>query len=115
MAKFRNFDEDMYKISVCKEKDAIIGYCISTVIDDIGEVASLHVDKSKRRNGIGELLVSNHLEWMRARKCMKIGLTVSQENVSAIGFYKKLGFFPNTLYMQQQMKALQVERSTDAN
>lgn len=101
MGKYRNHKEDMCKITLCMECGNVVGYCISAITDATGEIESLHVDASKRRNGIGERLVEIHREWMREMKCEKIGVTVSQENAPTIEFYKKLGFYPNTLYMQQ--------------
>lgn len=102
MKKFRAMDENLYKITVCQDHENIIGYCISTIKDGVGEVESIHVDATKRGRGIGEALVSSHLQWMREIACTRIGVTVSQENAATIGFYRKLGFYPNTLYMQQQ-------------
>jgi ribosomal protein S18 acetylase RimI-like enzyme len=101
MDKFFNLQDKMYKITLCKEKEEIIGYSISTVSNSIGEVESIHVDEGKRGCGIGERLVNNHLQWMRGLECKKIGVNVSQENKKTIKFYKKLGFYPNTLYMEQ--------------
>lgn len=99
---FSVFDKGTMKITVAKSNEKNIGYCISTVIDGKGELESLHVDEAYRGNGIGKRLVQRHLEWMNEKNCKVIGVTVSQENESTIGFYKKLGFFPNTLYMQQK-------------
>lgn len=99
---FSVFNEDALKITVAKSNDAYIGYCISTIVDGKGELESLHVDAAYRGAGIGKKLVTKHLEWMNEKKCKVIGVTVSQENASTIGFYKKLGFYPNTLYMQQK-------------
>ncbi len=42
------------------------------------------------------------MERLKENNCKVIGVTVSQENETTIGFYKKLGFYPNTLYMQQR-------------
>ncbi len=98
---FGEFDKDMLKITVAKDNDEYIGYCISTIVEEKGELESLHVDESKRGTGIGKELVGTHLEWMKENNCKVIGVTVSQENESTINFYKKLGFYPNTLYMQQ--------------
>ncbi len=42
------------------------------------------------------------MEWLKENNCKVIGVTVSQENETTIGFYKKLGFYSNTLYMQQR-------------
>ena len=101
---FNVFDKETMKITVAKSNEKYIGYCISTIIDGKGEIESLHVDESNRGKGIGEKLVRKHLEWMNENDCSVIGVTVSQENESAIGFYRKLGFYPNTLYMQRELK-----------
>lgn len=104
IGNFRAFDKDLLKITVANDNDEYIGYCISTIVEGKGEVESLHVDESKRGIGIGKKLVSAHLKWMKENNCKVIGVTVSQENESTISFYKKLGFYPNTLYMQQVIK-----------
>ena len=62
----------------------------------------MHVNETNRGSGIGKKLVSKHIEWMKEKNCKEIGVTVSQENEHTIGFYKKLGFYPNTLYMQMK-------------
>jgi ribosomal protein S18 acetylase RimI-like enzyme len=98
---FAGFSKEMIKITVAKDEDGYIGYCISTIIDGKGELESIHVSKTKRGNGIGHELARIHLDWMRENKCKTIGVTVSQENKETISFYKKLGFYSNTLYMQQ--------------
>lgn len=101
---FSNYPKDKIKISIVKNKDKYIGYCISIIDDGFkGELGTLHIDRTQRGKGLGKKLVEKHLKWMEGRKCQEIGVTVSQENNVAIGFYKKLGFFPNTLYMQKKI------------
>lgn len=99
---FSLFSKENIKITVFKNYDNYIGYCLSTIIDGKGEIESLHVDNSFRGKGIGKRLMKEHLEWMKENKCKAIGVTVSQENESTISFYRSLGFYPNTLYMQQK-------------
>lgn len=99
---FMGFDKETMKITVAKSDGNYIGYCISTAIDGKGEIESVHVDESNRGSGVGRKLVECHLSWMKEKNCIVIGVTVSQENEPTIGFYKKLGFFPNTIYMQQK-------------
>jgi ribosomal protein S18 acetylase RimI-like enzyme len=99
---FGMLNKDTVKITVAKSNNEYIGYCISTITDGKGELESLHVDENNRGNGIGKQLVINHVQWMNEKNCKVIGVTVSQENESTISFYKKLGFYPNTLYMQQK-------------
>ena len=100
--RIKDFESQTIKITVAKSDDGYIGYCISTIIDGKGEIDSLHVDELNRGNGIGKKLVIKHMEWLKENNCKVIGVTVSQENETTIGFYKKLGFYPNTLYMQQR-------------
>ena len=95
-------NRETIKISVAKMNDEYIGYCISTAVDGKGELESIHVDEIKRGNGIGKELVIEHIQWMKEKNCKVIGVTVSQENESTIGFYRKMGFYPNTLYMQMK-------------
>lgn len=99
---FSMFDKETMRITVAKNNADYIGYCISTAVDGMGEIQSVHVEESSRGNGVGKELVQRHLDWLKEMKCSIIGVTVSQENETTIGFYKKLGFFPNTLYMQQK-------------
>ncbi|MTI71350.1 MAG: GNAT family N-acetyltransferase [Firmicutes bacterium] len=101
---FEKLYKEKLKITVVKDDNEYIGYCISTIIDGKGEIASIHVDETKRGLGIGKALVVKHLEWMNKNNCKVMGVTVSQENDYTIEFYKKLGFYPNTLYMQQIIK-----------
>lgn len=98
---FTGFNKDNLKITVAKENDEYVGYCISAIVEGKGELESIHVSTSKRGKGIGKELARKHLNWMKERNCKVIGVTVSQENENAIYFYKSLGFYPNTLYMQQ--------------
>lgn len=98
---FAGFNKDNLKITVAKENDEYVGYCISAIVEGKGELESIHVSASKRGKGIGKELARKHLNWMKERNCKVIGVTVSQENENAIYFYKSLGFYPNTLYMQQ--------------
>lgn len=102
MKGFSVFNKDKIKITVAKNNDQYIGYVISTIVGETGEIQSLHVHDSDRGNGIGTQIASEHIEWMKKMNCKVIGVNVSQENDSAIAFYRKLGFYPNTLYMQQK-------------
>lgn len=99
--QFQSMNDKSIKISVAIQQNICLGYCISSINEGKAEILSLHVDQGHRGAGIGKNLVKEHLKWMKKHNCTTIGVTVSQENINTIGFYKKLGFFPNTLYMQQ--------------
>jgi len=74
---------------VCREDDKIIGCCGLHIIgwDNLAEIKSLAVAKTKQKKGIGRNLVETCLNEARALKLKKIfALTYSP------GFFKKLGF-----------------------
>jgi ribosomal protein S18 acetylase RimI-like enzyme len=60
----------------------IRGGC-SAVIEDVV------VSSDTRRKGVGRLLVSSLLEYAIARKCFKVSLVTTDENIA---FYESLGF-----------------------
>ena len=93
--KFHRFDAKDIKIdAVQNETGTLVGYCISTIQDAVGEIDSLFVDESIRGTGIGKQLVENALQWMRARACERIIVSVAEGHESVFGFYEKFGFYP---------------------
>lgn len=101
MRKFRALGDTLVRVTICRSDARVVGYCLSTAVDGVGELESIHVAHALRGSGIGQALAMRHLQWMREKGCQSIGVTVSQENRNTIRFYRKLGFYPNTLYLQQ--------------
>lgn len=101
MKALSGFDKDTLKITVAKDGDDCIGYCISTIVDGRGELLSMHVLESRRGNGVGKELAIGHIVWMREKHCKEINVTVSHENESTVLFYQSIGFFPDTVQMKQ--------------
>ena len=93
-------DKDTVKITIAAEGNNYTGYCISKIVNGIGEILSIHVLETSRGTGIGKELANKHLNWMKEKHCTEIGVSVSYENESTISFYRSLGFFPNTLSMK---------------
>lgn len=97
---FSKLNKNMIKITIAEDNDKCIGYCISTIDDEKGELQTFHIDKDSRGNGVGKEIGLRHINWMKEMKCSQIGVNVSPENINTIEFYKKIGFLPNSLYMQ---------------
>ena len=100
IGSLKDLDKENVKITVAQKDDRYIGYCISRVAEENGELESLHVDRSSRGTGVGRTLSASHIKWMREKGCRSISLKVDHENKGAISFYRKLGFYPNTLDLQ---------------
>ena len=97
---FKELNNENIKITVAQEEERYIGYCISRVTEEGGELESLHVDKKNRGMGVGKKLSTEHIRWMKEKECRSIRVRVAHENDMAISFYRELGFYPNTLDLQ---------------
>ena len=103
--KFLNeIDEESTKITIAKDGQKIIGFCISVIEKNVGEIYSLHVDESCRGNGIGKQITKSHLDWFHQHNCKSIKLFVSKENNNSIAFYESLGFRKNLIEMEIPMQ-----------
>ena len=56
-------------------------------------IALIAVLKSYRKRGIGQILIEKCLEISKNRHISKVQLEVLKDNVQAIKFYEKLGFY----------------------
>jgi ribosomal protein S18 acetylase RimI-like enzyme len=77
----------------------LVGYCVSNIIDGIGEIDSLYVKPEHRRSGAGSLLVNAAMEWMHRRKARRITVNVAVGNEKAIAFYKRFGLLPRLIFL----------------
>lgn len=100
MEDLRNIDREEIKITVAQRDGRYIGYCISKIREGRGELESLHVSGESKGMGVGKSLSDEHIRWLKGRGCTSIKVRVAYENDDAISFYRKLGFYPNTLDLQ---------------
>ncbi len=77
-----------------------IGYCISTVEKERGEIDSLFIEKEYRKCGYGAQLVKHSINWLKSKGCVTIHVGVAEGHESVFGFYKQFGFFPRMTYLQ---------------
>ena len=94
--------EKEYKLSIVKDEQEIVGYCISCIKDNNGEILSIHILEKVRNSGVGRKLMNEHIDWMKNKRCEKIGLYVSPNNDKTVKFYKSLGFEENLVYMEMR-------------
>ena len=73
-------------------KNPVEGYLIARKIINEYEILSLAIDLSKRRRGIGTLLLKKLINKAKKEEIHRILLEVSENNTVAISFYEKLGF-----------------------
>ncbi len=69
-----------------------VGYCISCVRGDVGEIESLYLDSKCRGWGLGSILLTRAIKWLKSKGCQKIQLSVGGGNEEVFDFYRKFGF-----------------------
>ena len=81
---------------VVEEEDKWMGLITFLIEDDECEVTSL--DSLRPGKGIGTRLMEVVMEEARAKKCNRIFLITTNDNLNALGFYQKRGFEIVTIY-----------------
>ena len=88
------------KITKIEDENEIIGYCISCIEYNVGNIESIFIKENMRRNGIGKNVILKHIEWMKNSKCERINVTTVYGNEEAIEFYKKMNILPKKIVFE---------------
>jgi ribosomal protein S18 acetylase RimI-like enzyme len=75
---------------VVEDQNDWVGLITFFIKDNECEVTSL--DSLRERRGIGTRLIDKAIEVARARKCDRLFLITTNDNLHALGFYQKRGF-----------------------
>lgn len=68
-----------------------------------GELENMFIIPSARRKGVGRLLVTKLLEWLKERGVDRVYVSAFTKNAHAIAFYTKLGFSPWETGMEKKL------------
>lgn len=80
-----------------------VGYCISSINEfKEGEIDSIFIDEVYRKQGIGDMLMSNALEWFQAHNVDDLSISVLYGNEAALSFYEKYGFYARTYTLKNK-------------
>jgi len=81
---------------VARVADDIVGFLISTVYADRkalhGHVLTIEVLPTHRRSGVGKALLDEVENIFRQKGVKSLTLEVREDNVAAIGLYRRLGY-----------------------
>lgn len=91
---FAELPAEDFLLQIVHVKDTPLGYCISTVRGNDGEIDSLYLEEAMRGSGLGSHLVEQAMLWMREKKCSRFRVSVADGHESVLEFYGKLGFLP---------------------
>jgi len=78
---------------VCEKHHKLVGFIIGVKTNsEIARIVMLAVSKDYRRQGVGNILLSNFLREILIKNIKHVELEVKINNNSAIEFYRKHGF-----------------------
>ncbi|HEY47349.1 MAG: hypothetical protein AMJ88_02150 [Anaerolineae bacterium SM23_ 63] len=82
-------DADLFLVA--EEDDHIIGAVLGGFDGRRGMIYHLAVEPSRRREGVGRVLMERIEDRLRGKGCLKYYLLVTKDNRETIGFYESLG------------------------
>ena len=92
----------MVRVDLAVRGGVDVGYCVCTISPSgAGEIDSLYVDAGCRGCGLGEALARRGLSWMDEKKVARRSLSVVYGNGDALAFYRRLGFYPRNIQLDQ--------------
>ena len=96
----RHIENGALLVAIAYCNNLKIGYCISSVVDGIGEIDSIFVKTGYRKSDVGHKLMEMSLDWIKTNAAKKIVVKVSVGNEEVFGFYSKYGFAPSLTELQ---------------
>lgn len=91
-----------FLVETARDKDKLVGYCISSISEKEGEIESIYVEKEYRKQHIGEHFMKSALAWMDSRGVTRKIIGVAVGNEEAFGFYRKFNFYPRVTILRQK-------------
>ena len=76
-----------------KDNENYIGYCLSSIEDNLGEIESIYIESNYRKFRLGDKLMKNALNWLEANKTVNITINVVYANDEVLPFYEWYVFY----------------------
>jgi diamine N-acetyltransferase len=99
-AKFRAVPEEHLRIEAAYDDGVIVGYCVCSIENVIGELDSIYVEPQFRSKRLGSYLAQRGVEWMKQNGCTIINVGVADGNEDVFPFYESLGFAKRMTVLQ---------------
>ena len=84
------------------ETENYVGYCLSSIKDNIGEIESIYIKDDYRKFGLGGKLMESSLNWFESNGITNIQIGVAYANDEALPFYKRYGFYIGNYILRNQ-------------
>lgn len=97
--------DGLLRVDIARDHDRNIGYCVSTVKGDEGEIDSIFIEPGYRSAGVGSALIKRAVDWMDGQHVAIKRVAVAVGNEDAFGFYQQFGFLPRQVILEQKRNA----------
>lgn len=81
-----------YEACVLRQDGKVVGFCFAMLAPDVAHLLVIGVSRTQQRQGFGGLLMLWCEQLAREQGLEAVMLEVRPSNVSALGFYEKIGF-----------------------
>jgi diamine N-acetyltransferase len=99
--KFKNTNRENLKITIIKEDNRFLGYCISDIEKDIGEIESIFIEEELRGRGLGKKIMLDHMNWLKESGCKRIRVSVSYGHEKAVQkIYQSMGLYERLIVFE---------------
>lgn len=91
---YKRAQSGIIKVDILLNNDTgnYIGYCLSSIEDNLGEIESIFIEDNCRRFKPGDKLMKNALKWFESNSITNIEISVVYANDEVLYFYKRHGF-----------------------
>ncbi len=94
--------DGLLRVDLATDNGRNVGYCVSTVKENEGEIDSIYIDQDYRSTGIGSAFMERALAWMDEQHVTVRRVAVAVGNEEALGFYEQFGFLPRQVLLEQK-------------
>lgn len=89
-------------VFVANIESNLVGYCMTSVKDRIGEIDSIYINPQYRGKKLGEQLMEKAESWLKSKKIIKFSISVVEGNESVFDFYNKQGYHPKHTVLEKK-------------
>ena len=91
-----------FAIFVAQTEQELVGYCITSIESETGEIDSIYVNPEYRQKKIGERLLLKAESWLKSKHVVKYQISVVQGNESVFEFYSRQGYHPKCTVLEKK-------------
>ena len=94
-------------VFIAHENSNIIGYCITSITNNEGEIDSLYIDPEFRSSKVGKNLIKHAENWLQSYGVDEICISIAAGNESVHEFYQKQDYYHcSTTFVKKHNKSL---------